>query len=387
VRGLLLAGLVACSSGEWDHRAFPIPDHFPDPIVPADNPVTAAKVELGRHLFHDFRLSVNGKRSCGICHEAKKGWTDGFVRSVGATGHVAPRNSLSLGNVMWREALTWSNVHAGGLESQIDIPWRGTDPVEMGMDGQEALLVERVDAAGLYGELWQAAMGDAPVTFASAGQAIAAYQRTIIGGDSAYDAYLAGADDALTAAQERGRALFFGERMGCGQCHGGVFLDQPTTPEAGAPARHGYANVGLYNIDGEGGYPPGSEGLMEHTGEPSDEGVFRVPSLRNVSHTGPWVHDGTVLDLGDLLDAYARGGRNVQSGQYPGDGALNPHRSPLLAGFAMSAEDRADVLAFFEALTEPSLLVPGERLRNPFCEEDAEGNYTHEPCLPRFELQ
>lgn len=373
---------VGCVPSAWDYDAFPIPEHFPAPETDDTAPVNRNIVEYGRHLFHDFRLSFNGTRSCGVCHEAKKGWTDGFVRSVGATNEVASHNSLSVANVLWREKLTWADPGLERLEDQLQIPWFGHDPIELGMAGQEELLIERLESTDFYPGLHEAAFGDAPMGFATATRALVAYQKVIIGGDSPYDRYLQGETSALSPEQIRGHDLFFSDQLGCGQCHGGVFLDQPTT---NGSARHGYANTGMYNIDGEGGYPPAARGLIETTGNPDDEGAFRIPSLRNVAQTGPWLHDGTVLDLGDLVDAYARGGRNVESGAFVGDGATNPHKSALITGFSMTAEERASILAFLDSLTEPSMIEPGDALRSPFCETDPDGQIVNAPCLPRFE--
>ena len=122
------------------------------------------------------------------------------------------------------------------------------------------------------------------------------------------------------------------------------------------------------------------------TGLQEDMGVFRVPSLRNVMATGPYTHDGTVAEVDHLLTAYARGGRLVQSGQYAGDGALNPYKSELIAGFNLSDEARRDLLAFLQALTDENILAPPQ-LKNPFCEKDSEENITNAPCKPRVELE
>jgi cytochrome c peroxidase len=112
-------------------------------------------------------------------------------------------------------------------------------------------------------------------------------------------------------------------------------------------------------------------------------GVFRIPSLRGVTQTGPWLHDGSALSLEDVLTAYAGGGRLLQSGPYPGDGAENPYKSPLIGGFDMSEDDQQDLLAFLEALSDTSAFTR-ENLQTPFCQEDAEGAVTNAPCLEAF---
>lgn len=367
--------LVGCAS-DFDRRLWQIPEHFPTPEVPTDNPMTAEKVELGRHLFYDFRLSENGARSCGVCHEPAKGFTDGFVRAVGATDELHTLNTLSLTDVAWREQLGWRSLEDVDLEHQLLVPLMGLDPLEMGMT--EALLVERLEATAFYPPLFDAAFPGQPISVETTAMAIASFQRTLVSGGSEYDLFLLGQAD-LTPAQERGRALFFGDELKCSRCHGGVFLDSPTNRWGRETDRHGWFNTGLYNVDGQGGYPPDEPGLISVTGERSDMGRFRTPSLRNVELTGPWGHDGTVASLETLLDTYARGGRDVQSGALPGDGADNPYKSPLITGFELSDDQRADVLAFLESLTDWDM-VERPALANPWCVTVA-GQVVNAPCL------
>ncbi len=355
------------------------PAHLPDPIIPADNPLTAEKIALGRYLFHDVRLSVNRLRSCGICHEAERSFTDGFVQAVGTTDEKHTRNTLSLINVAWREKLTWRDPSVTHLEAQLLVPLMGTEPVEMGMN--EALLVRRLAYTDLYPPLFAAAFPDEadPITLDNVSLALASFQRTIFGADTPYDRHLLGDPDAMSAAAQRGMALFFSDTLQCTRCHGGIFFDQPTDADGNPTDTHGYFNTGLYNVDGKGGYPEAEQGLYALTGEPEDMGRFRTPSLRGVAQSGPWTHDGTVLFLSDLIDAYARGGREILSGPTPGDGAENPYKSELRTGFPLSGTDRDDLLAFLEALTDEALLVRADLL-TPFCEEDDSGVVTNAPC-------
>ena len=372
---MILLALGGCAD-DVDRDSWGIPDHYPSLVVPQDNPMTVEKVELGRYLFYDFRLSVNGKRSCGVCHEDKKGFTDGFVRALGAYDDPHPRNTLSLTDVAWRENLGWTRLAPEDLEHQLLSPLTGEQPIlEMGMT--EDLLVERLEATELYPPLFEAAFPDEPISLETTGKAIASFERTLISGTSPYDDFLQGGQ--LDPSAERGRELFFGDEALCSRCHGGLWLDSPTSPTGRVTARHGWFNTGLYDIDGHGSYPEIEQGLYAETGLREDMGRFRTPSLRNVALSGPWTHDGSVGDLGDLLDAYARGGRDVQSGPNPGDGANNPFKSPLVDGFPMSPGDREDLLAFLEALTDRAM-VEDPALQNPFCVEVA-GEVTNEPCL------
>jgi len=336
--------------------------------------MSVEKVALGRLLFYDFQLSVDGGRSCGICHEPGKGYTDGFVKAVGTAGDVHPRNTLSVVNVAWRGPLTWRDPSVISLEEQLLAPLMGVEPiVEMGMGGEEALLLARLEDYAPYPELLTAAFPDdsAPLSVDNVAKAIAAFQRTIITADSPYDRFLLGEEGAMSAAALRGMDLFFGDRLRCAECHNGLFLDRPLLDGGVVAEVPGYFNTGLYNLDGEGAYPPEDSGLAAITGDATHTGAFRTPSLRNVETTGPWSHDGTVASLDDVLSNYARGGRLLEDVAYAGDGATNPYKSPLIAGFTLDDDERTDVLAFLASLTDwDSLMAPD--LADPFCRDTGE---------------
>ena len=358
-----------------------VPEHFP-PIEWDGPEPSPEQIELGRWLFYDQRLSRDGTRSCGICHEQQKAFTDGLVRGIGLQGASLPFNSLSLANVAWRSELTWSS-RISDIETHMLVPLLGEDPPEMGMDPE--LVEERLGECGYCQEMFGAAFphDESPASMQNAVSSIAAFTRTIVSGGSAYDGWLLG-DESLGAAALRGMELFHSDRTNCSACHGGLFFDRPFQEQTGVDARHGYFNTGLYNVDGEGGYPPGSPGLIEATGQPDDMGRFRVPSLRNLSYTYPWMHDGTELSLESIIDSYARGGRLLESGPYPGDGAQNPYKSELVAGFVLSPSEKEDLLAFLDSLNDPGLAV-SPSLGSPFCSGDAE-SVPGQPCEPRFQL-
>lgn len=365
--------------GEYTWR---LPPHFPTPEVPDDNPMSTAKVELGRHLFYDFQLSIDGGRSCGICHEPAKGFTDGFVRAVGTTRQVHPRNTPSLTNIAFRAPLTWRHPTLDHLEEQLLTPLMGTEPiVEMGMGGQEALLVDRLRGFDPYPRLFAAAYpeDDDPFRLDNIAKAIATFERTILSGTSPYDRFLAGDVDALPAAAQRGRELFFGDRLGCGACHGGLFLDRPG-PEGSVQGQSGFYNTGQYNTDGKGSYPDYDQGLVEVTGLLEDTGRFRTPSLRNVARTPPYNHDGTTATLSHVLANYARGGRNVSSGRHAGDGKTNPYKDPRITGFDLTDDDEAALLAFLDALTDEEALAD-PAYADPFCRDRSKPA----GCLPAFD--
>lgn len=369
--------LLACAPEvPFDRALWGVPEHFPDPEVPHDNPLTPEAAELGRHLFYDFGLSDTGTRSCGICHETAKGFTDGFVRAVGTQNDIHPRNTLSLFNMAWREELGWIPGSGLSLEQQLLIPLLGEHPIEMGMS--EELVLERIQDNPVYAPLFQAAFGDPDTSLENAAKALASFERTIIGGDSLYDAYLQGTP--LPADAERGRALFFSETTKCSRCHGGLFLDSPTDRWGRVTDTHGAFNTGLYNIDAEGAYPEGEPGLIAQTGRAKDSGVYRTPSLRNVTLTGPWGHDGSLASIEDMVGSYARGGRLLQSGANAGDGATNPYKSKHIQGFEISESQTQDLLAFLDALSDQQILED-PRFLSPFCPFD--GPDTGDPdCIP-----
>ena len=339
--------------------AFELPAGWPAPAVPDDNPMTAVKVELGRRLFYDERLSVDGSMSCATCHRQSLAFTDGRPRAVGATGEVHPRGAMSLVNTAYASRLTWANPLLATLEDQAVIPLLGDDPVEMGMGGRQDLIAALLRDDPAYAELVPRAFPDDadPHSVLNAIRAIAAFVRTIIGADSPYDRYLRGETEALGASAERGMALFFSERLECFHCHGGFNFTDSTTHANAVVEQAGYHNTGLYNLADTGAYPDDNTGLYDMTGERRDMGRFKAPTLRNVAVTAPYMHDGSVATLVDAIAHYARGGRLIDGGPDAGDGRRNPYKSEFIRGFELSAGERADLLAFLESLTDESLLT------------------------------
>jgi len=360
----LLAAWFWLSQDTWRWR---LPSDLPEPQVPADNPMSAAKVELGRWLFHDTRLSGNQTMSCASCHIQALAFTDGKARSVGSTAEIHPRGSMSLVNVAYASRLTWANPLLDKLEDQALTPLLGDNPVEMGFGGHEDRLVDLLRSETRYSELLQVAFArDAdPHSLVNAVRSIAAFVRTIISYDAPYDRYLAGDATALTDAAIRGMDLFFSEQLECFHCHGGFNFTDSTTHANARVDRVGYHNTGLYNINGNGAYPDDNTGLFDMTGERRDMGRFKAPSLRNVAVTAPYMHDGSVATLEDAVGNYQRGGRLIVEGPNAGDGRLSPFKSELVTGFELSDEDRADLIAFLESLTDESVLTD-PRFANPF---------------------
>ncbi len=341
-----------------------LPAGWVAPKVPADNPMSAGKVALGRHLFHDVRLSGNAQFSCATCHQQALGFGDARVVPFGSTGQRLARNSQPLANVGWLASLTWGDPSKTTLEDQMAGPLFATAPVEMGVnDGNRDAVIARFAADPSYRAMFAAAFpaDPQPVGWTQAIRAIAAFQRTLVSADSRFDRAERG-ELALTDAERRGRDLFFSDRTRCASCHGGNTFAEPAVSVGTA-----FHNIGLYNVGNSGAYPTGNRGLIERTGVAADMGRFRTPSLRNVEVTGPYMHDGSVATLAEVIAIYVRGGRDVPAGPDAGDGRDNPFRSPLVAPLDLGPAEQADLLAFLRALTDPTFLA-NPALSNPFAE-------------------
>ena len=366
---LLLALLLAVAALILMNREYDwgLDESLPLPAVPADNPMSDVKVELGRWLFYDRRLSVNETTSCATCHIQALAFTDGKPRSIGATGEPHPRSSMTLVNAAYSSRLTWSNQLLDKLEDQALTPMFGDNPVEMGMGGREDTIVELLRTDPRYADLVPAAFPDDedPYSILNTIRAISAFVRTIISYDSPYDHFINGDENALGDSAERGMELFFSERLECFHCHGGFNFTDSTTHANSNVDRFGYHNTGLYNVDGKGAYPADNTGLYDMTGQRRDMGRFKAPTLRNIAVTAPYMHDGSVKDLDAAISHYERGGRLIGEGAYTGDGRMNPFKSEFIRGFELAAEERADLIAFLESLTDINVLEDPS-LSDPF---------------------
>mgnify|MGYP003588280255 CR=1 FL=1 len=345
-----------------------LPTAFPTPRESADNPMSAAKVELGRHLFYDLRMSVNQTTACASCHLPERAFTDGRITAVGATGEVHPRNAMSLTNVVYNSTFNWANPVVTTPHAQALIPMFGEFPLELGWSDHEAEILDRFRQDARYQPLFAAAYpGEAnPVNADRVAKAIAAFESTLISGNSPYDqAAFQGDRSAMTPEARRGQELFFSERMECFHCHGGFNFSQ-TVVHAGTPITQAdFFNNGLYNIGGTGDYPLNNRGLWEFTQKPSDMGRFRPPTLRNIELTAPYMHDGSIATLEEVIDHYARGGRLISDGPFAGDGAKNPYKSELIVSFSLTAREKQDLIAFLHSLTDWNFICD-PRFADPF---------------------
>jgi cytochrome c peroxidase len=317
--------------------------------------MSRARVELGRRLFHDPRLSGNGTLACSGCHRPELAYTDGRARAAGAEGDLHPRSAMSLANVAYAASLGWDDPGLTELEQQALVPLLNEHPVEMGIAGREAEVMSRFADDKGYRRLFRRAFPDdpSPFTLERAVQSLASFQRTLISGDSPYDRWAyRGETGALTPQARDGARLFFSRRLSCFRCHGGITLSGAPRYRGGPATVPTFHNTGLYDVDGAGSYPAANTGAHRITGRVEDMGRFRAPTLRNIALTAPYMHDGSIATLDEVLDHYERGGRAVEDGPDAGDGRNNPFKDPLIAGFELTPEERAALLAFLDALTD-----------------------------------
>lgn len=320
--------------------------------------MSEAKVALGRRLFYDERLSEDGTYSCASCHRQSLAFTDGRPRAVGRTGVEHARAAMTLTNVAYNATLTWARPDLVRLERQLEMPLFALAPVEMGATARGIERRLRRDRA-MVTSFRVAFPGEIPpVTIDNVAKALASFERTLLSGDSPYDRWLFRDErDALNPRQRRGMDLFFSARAGCSGCHRGFNLSGAVL-FAGAPdATEEFHNTNLYNVDGRGSYPAADTGLFGFTGEPEDMGRFRAPTLRNIAVTAPYMHDGSIATLPQVVEHYAAGGRARPVG---------PGRDPLLRALDLSEEEKRALVAFLQALTDQEFLIDA-RFSDPDC--------------------
>jgi cytochrome c peroxidase len=329
--------IVACVGG--------IQRLTPGAATPASAGSPRAMIELGRWLFYDRRLSANERIACATCHRQELGFSDGRVVSIGATGVPLRRNTPGLLNSGELTALTWANPQIRTLEHQIARALFAADPPEMGVAGNEQRVIDRLRTDPDYRQRFAAAFpaDDDPFTWDHVIEALAAFTRSLHGRNTPYDRYIYhGETTALTESARRGMALFFSPGLACGHCH--VDL---VPPDRTAPPR--WSDL-AYVATGAG--RSADRGLAEHTGTATDAYRFRVPPLRNVAVTAPYMHDGSLPTLDAVIRFYESGGQ-LDAGSEPERRAA---RHPLVAGFVLSDDERRDLIAFLESLTDADAL-------------------------------
>ncbi|ASI96799.1 methanobactin export MATE transporter MbnM [Vibrio rotiferianus] len=339
---------------------------LPPPKEPADNPATEEKFQLGRHLFYDKNLSGNQTMSCESCHQQALAFSDGVKVPTGSTGEVLHRNSQTLTNIAYNASYTWANPILKEIEQQLVIPLFGEFPVEMGInDANREEILNRFRRETAYQNMFNAAFPNEQdaVTFPNVIKALAVFNRALISKDSDFDR------GTMSSSAMRGQDLFNSEKMECFHCHNGFNFSDSTLHDDSVFVSRPFFNTGLYNIDGKGSYPIADNGLFTVTQDPKDKGKFRPPTLRNIAYTAPYMHDGSIATLGEVLDFYANGGRNITSGEHQGDGRKNPNKSEFVKGFTLSAQEKQDMLMFLHALSDETF-ISNPRYANPFTQED-----------------
>ena len=361
--------LVGCNWRGTDYQ-WNLPSGFPKPVVPVDNRLTMEKVELGRRLFYDPRLSANESQSCSTCHQQTRAFSENAAVATGSTGAKHRRNSMALVNVAYAASFTWAHPGITTLEQHMLIPLFGEEPIEMGAGGHEQEILQRLTDDAEYRRLFSAAfpLQRDVIRFENVAKAIASFVRTLNSFGSPFDRYAYdGEDAALSESQIRGMNLFMSERLECAHCHSGFNFSQFVTHETSIAAERAFHVTGLYFIE-DGSASNFDHGVFDVTADPIDKDRFKAPTLRNIEYSAPYMHDGSLATLEDVLDFYAAGGRHIADGQWQGDGRQHPFKSPFVRGFALSEQEKQDVIAFLRSLSDEEFLTDA-RYANPFDNE------------------
>jgi cytochrome c peroxidase len=314
---VLAAGAAAF---DFDEETVPYPYEIPlgldAPPVPASNPLTHAKVELGKLLYFDKRLSKDDTISCATCHDPAKGWTDQAPVSTGIRGQKGARSAPSVLNSAYYETQFWDG-RAESLEAQAVGPIE--NPIEMGFthDG----VVEKLSGIAGYRAKFKKAFGDDAVTIDRVGMAIASFERTVLTGNSPYDRYEAGKKKAMSSAAQRGMSLYFG-KANCSVCHSGKNFSDSQFHNIGVGMDAKKPDLGRYDA----------------TKNDADKGAFKTPTLRNLKYTAPYMHDGSQKTLAEVVEFYDIGGHKNEW--------LSKDMRPL----GMTAAEKKDLIAFLNAL-------------------------------------
>jgi cytochrome c peroxidase len=289
------------------------------PAMPADNPLTREGIDLGRKLFNDRILSESDVQACADCHRIANAFADTLRLSVGARGAAGSRNAPSLVNAGWLPNLFWDG-RAASLEAQALEPV--ANPLEMNLPWDQA--VRKLSARRDYPALFAAAFAEEGITREKVAKALAQFERTLVSFDSRFDRFQRG-EASLTPAESSGYALFNQDKTGCFHCHKGpLFTDMA------------FHNNGLdLEVDGTG------RGAV--TGNPDDDGKFRTPTLRNLVLTPPYMHDGRMNSLEEVMEHYSSGGKPSRTAD-----TLIARRTQ----YPLSEEEVQDVVAFLKTLTD-----------------------------------
>jgi cytochrome c peroxidase len=323
-------------------------------------------IELGKYLFFDRRLSINQTRSCGTCHNPQFAFTDGYKRSLGAYADLHQRNTQPLFNLSELKYFTASDSTLHSPLQQMDNPLFNTHPIEMGIKGNEAIILKRIETDNAYKKLLSEA--GLTLTWANIKIAIAQFTLSIKSNNSPYDKFIKGDSNALSLNEKNGKEIFFSSKTKCASCHGGNNFSTPNIKNDKGEINF-YFNTGLYNIDGKGAYPLYDQGLFQHTKNNNDMGKFRVPTLRNLAYTAPYMHDGSVASLNEAIDLYINGGRKITEGINNGDGITNKYKHAFINPILINEEEKKNLLSFLLTLSDSSFIKNAD-YQNPFHEDE-----------------
>lgn len=318
-------------------------------------------IKLGQYLFFDTNLSLNNTKSCASCHNPAFAFTDGYRLSVTAFGESTLHNAPSLINVSKLKAFDWANPTIAHLEKQMLRPLFGTQPIELGTDKKLVELKKYFKDTEPYKTLMSNEIDNIDTVKIEKVivESISAYLKTLNSSNSKFDKYKSG-KSKFNSSEKHGMDLFFSSKLGCSNCHA-----LPNFTLSDKTNQNIYFNTGLYNVKNQNKYPDNDNGIIQFSNNLEDDGKFKIPSLRNVRVTAPYMHDGSVATLAEVIEIYAVGGRNISTGVYQGDGRKNKLKSKILKGFKINYQDKIDLLNFLNTLTDSTIFI-NPKFQNPF---------------------
>lgn len=327
---LLVLMIISCREDEeieplYSPALMEIPKGFPDIDFPEGNEFTKARWDLGKRLFFDEALSLDSTISCATCHKPELAFSDDIAFSLGVADRVGTRNAPTLANIAYHPYFT----REGGvptLEMQVLVPVQEHNEFDFNI----VLIANRLKQDSTYIQMAQNAY-DREVDAFVITRALACFERSLLSGYSLYDQYTShDKEDALSASAIRGMDLFFDDKTNCSKCHNGFDFSS-----------YAFENNGLYEEYED-------EGRFRLTGNEADRALFKVPTLRNIELTAPFMHDGSFNTLEEVIEHYQSGGKN------------HPHKNDLIQPLNLSESEKADLINFLKSLTDERFIS------NPF---------------------
>lgn len=325
----LVLAFGSCSKTPEDKKTTPYelvrPYKFPLFADNSDENITEEGIKLGRMLFYDPILSGDSTMSCSTCHVQADGFSDKRRFSVGIDGSVGTRHSMAIVNLAWESRFFWDG-RAFGIANQALEPVE--NPVEMKAHWE--IVVEKIKNHPTYTKMFEDAFPDKEITKELAAEAIAQFEKTLVSSNSKFDMFLQG-KYTLTDSEQRGYDLFFSEKADCFHCHSTALISDLSFHNNGLDAVH--TDIGLEEV----------------TGKPSDRGLFKTPSLRNVGVTAPYMHDGRFSTLDEVIDFYSSGLQTSET--------IDPlMKQAANGGVHLNAQEKADLKAYLLTFTDEEFL-------------------------------